>query len=129
MNTVSTFATLFYLAMGGAAGAILRFALVSVVNTTIGKSFPWATFSVNVIGSFVAGCLVVVIIEKQSLSELWRLTLIVGLLGSFTTFSAFAVDSVQLMQEREWWRLLGYIGSSVLCCIFGCWAGMALARL
>lgn len=81
------------IALGGAAGAVARFATVGWMNTLLGKQMPWGTLSVNVVGSFFAGVLVAVLVGKTNQSSAIQSLLVVGFLGSFTTFSAFSIDN------------------------------------
>src|SRR5690554_6110044 len=89
-------------AAGGATGAVARFALVSWFIQFAGKDFPWGTLSVNLIGSFLIGVLALLFLEKlPGLVEL-RALLIIGFLGSFTTFSAFSWEALEMLQAGLW---------------------------
>ncbi len=84
--------------MGGALGSMLRFALVRAATQTFGGAFPYGTLAVNVAGSFAAGLLYVVLMERFAASDAWRGLLLIGLLGGFTTFSAFSVETLRLLE-------------------------------
>jgi len=73
-------------AVGGACGAVMRWLMASGIQKVAGGAFPWGTFAVNALGSFLLGFLFVWLIERSTLSELMRLALTVGFLGAFTTF-------------------------------------------
>ena len=119
-----------YLAVGagGAVGAMLRYWLSARVTGVMGLAFPWGTLSVNVLGSFIVGVCMVLIAGKVPGAEIWRLGLVVGILGGFTTFSAFSSDTLDLLQAEEWFRAVVYISSSVLLCVTAAAAGIAAAR-
>jgi CrcB protein len=113
-------------ALGGAAGATLRFLAIQFIEVDSG--FPAATMLVNIIGSFAIGILYVVILEKGVISEFWRPLLMVGLLGGLTTFSAFSLEVVNLMQDGRLIAALNYVVFSVLLCILAAFFGMQLTR-
>lgn len=117
---------------GGAIGAALRllvnqaFAGPSLVRGV--AVFPWATFTVNVLGSFLMGLLVVAIAERFDADPALRSFFLTGILGGFTTFSAFSLDAFELYVNRGPALAAAYIGASVILSIAGLVAGMALAR-
>jgi len=92
---------LFYIAIGGAAGAILRYWFSGVTHRIFNGGFPWGTLSVNLIGSLVIGFLWG-IFESVVVSQNIRVLLFVGLLGSFTTFSTFSLESFHLIRDGEY---------------------------
>lgn len=117
-------------ALGGAAGAVSRFAITRVEQQFLLASiWPLATFTVNVLGSACIGFLYIVIVEQQAISQEWRYPLMAGFFGAFTTFSTFALESVTLMENGRAGLALAYIGASVLTCLLGCWLGLSLGRL
>lgn len=118
--------TLLSVALGGALGASARY-LVNVATLRLaGSGFPWATITVNILGSFLMGALVVVFAQK----DLTRLApfLMTGVLGGFTTFSAFSLDAVALWQRGEVLPAAVYIVGSVSLSLAALLAGMAVAR-
>tara|TARA_Y100001934_G_scaffold121816_1_gene148885 strand:- start:42 stop:422 length:381 start_codon:yes stop_codon:yes gene_type:complete len=119
-----------YLAVGvgGALGAVLRYWLGLRVSGAMGLSFPWGTITVNLLGSFLVGVGMVLIAGKTAGAELWRLGLMVGLLGGFTTFSAFSSDTLSLLEAEQWFRAVVYISASILLCITAAAAGVGAAR-
>lgn len=94
---------LLLVAVGGAIGAMMRFMTANIVYNVLQKDdLPYATLLINVSGSFVMGVLYVLIIEKMVMSAEWRLFLMVGLLGSFTTLATLSVETFELIELGEW---------------------------
>lgn len=116
-------------ALGGAVGAVARYVTVIWITRALGPGFPWGTLAVNVLGSFAMGIAVVVLIERlPSGSERLAPLLMAGLLGGFTTFSAFSLDAIQLVERERWMAALGYVSGSVIVSIAALAAGIAVAR-
>jgi len=116
-------------AIGGAAGAVMRWLMASGVQKMTGSAFPWGTFAVNALGSFLLGFLFVWLIERSTASELLRLAITVGFMGAFTTFSTYSLESVRLLQEGAFSLALGNIAGQVVVCLLLTWLGVQLARL
>ena len=95
----------------------------------LGAGFPYGTIAVNIAGSFILGLLAHYITERWTPSEEIRVFLIVGILGGFTTFSAFSLDAVLLLERGDLGRAVGYIVSSVLFSVGALYLGMRLCRL
>jgi CrcB protein len=114
-------------AVGGAVGAVARHGLWLVTTRQYGASFPWGTFAVNVIGCFLIGAAFVAFDEHPSQPTL-RALLMTGVLGGFTTFSAFALDVHGLAEAGFAWRAATYAVATVALCLAGCWLGAALVR-
>ena len=110
--------TLLQVAFGGAIGSMLRFATVTAIGA------PLATFLVNVAGSFAMGVLFVLLAGRTPLSPL----LMTGVLGGFTTFSAFSLDALKLWQSGQTLQALLYVLASVILSILAVALGAALAR-
>lgn len=119
---------LFAVAMGGAVGAVGRFLVMNAAGSQLGHGFPWGTFMVNLVGSFVLGALIEISALHWSPPPEMRAFLVVGVLGAFTTFSTFSLDSYTLIDRGQIGAAALYIGGSVVLCIFGFWAGMAMLR-
>ena len=119
---------LFLVAFGGALGAMLRYVMVSGIGHVIHVGFPYSTLVVNVAGSFVLGLLAEIINLNWTLVQELRSFLVVGVLGSFTTFSAFSQDVVFLIESGELSSAGLYIMLSVVLSIAGVFAGMMLFR-
>lgn len=115
--------------MGGAIGAGLRY-LVNEAFAARGlyAGFPWHTLTINVVGSFVMGVVFVFVATRLDGSPEWRTFLATGILGGFTTFSAFSLDVVQLASSGEALRPAAYIIGSVALSIAGLLAGITMTR-
>ena len=115
-------------AVGGALGAVSRYSFGLVALALIGNRFPWATLGVNVVGSFLIGLAAVLIGDRIVDGELWQPLVIVGFLGAFTTFSAFSLDTLLLLQQGNYNSALAYMFGSVALCLGATVAGMQLAK-
>ncbi len=115
-------------AAGGALGALLRYGVSLGVHALLGRGFPYGTLTVNVTGSFAMGLLYVLLLERSALAPEWRLALLVGLLGAFTTFSSFAIETLVLVEEGAHLRALANVIASVVTCLVACWAGLWIGR-
>lgn len=109
-------------AAGGALGSVLRYAIGLLAIELLGDGFPWGTLAVNLLGSFAIGLLAGLGVEGE-----WRLLLVTGLLGGFTTFSAFSLE-VGLMAQQHRAMAIGYVLVSIGCGLLAFAAGMALGR-
>ncbi len=116
------------IALGGALGAVGRFLVMNGVGQWLGHGFPWGTFAVNLIGSFALGCLLEFSALHWSPAPEVRAFLVVGLLGAFTTFSTFSMDTYYLIDRGQIGPAAAYVAGSVLLCVLGFWAGIALSR-
>ncbi len=116
-------------AIGGAAGAVMRWLMASGVQKMAGGAFPWGTFAVNALGSFLLGFLFVWLIERSTANELIRLAITVGFMGAFTTFSTYSLESVRLLQEGAFSLAFGNIAGQVVVCLLLTWLGVQLARV
>ena len=114
---------LLLIAFGGAAGSVLRY-LLSNINT----SFPWGTFTVNILGSLLIG-LLVGFASKGVLSPEMKLLLVTGFCGGFTTFSTFANESFGMMKAGDVLLTALYVGASVVIGILAVWGGMMLSNI
>lgn len=117
---------LLFVAIGGALGASMRYGVTVMMVSLLGKGFPYATLLVNVIGSFVMGILFS-LIEHDMMTDLpWRSLFGIGLLGAFTTFSTFSLDTLLLLQDGDWLKAILNILLNVVVCIFAAWLGMQM---
>lgn len=116
------------IAIGGALGSLLRYAAVAYLTPLLGLRFPWGTLVVNLLGSLLIGIAYVVLVERSALPMAYRLFFMTGLLGGFTTFSAFSLELVQMWQGGQAAYALAYAGSSVVLGWLFAFAGMALAQ-
>ena len=113
---------LVYIATGGAIGAVLRY-FVSLIFKYYNPFFPISTIVVNFIGSFLIGFLVSNLLNNGLNTIFIKYFLIIGLLGSFTTFSAFSLETIQLFDDKKYALSLIYILASVILCILGAGLG------
>lgn len=116
------------IAIGGAFGAVARYVSSQWIYAVLGKSFPVGTLFVNVTGSLVMGILAVLFIERFAFAPEVRAFLMVGFLGSFTTFSTFSLETVNLIGSGELLKAGVNIVISVFVCVVACWMGMILGR-
>lgn len=120
--------SIIYAAAGGAIGAAGRYLIGVMAFRLLGPGFPWATLTVNILGSFLMGLTIVVFALRFSSSQEMKTFLVTGILGGFTTFSTFSLDFATLLERKENTLALLYLGSSVVLSILGLFAGLALAR-
>ncbi len=118
--------TLLQVALGGALGASARYLTGVAATRLMGRDFPWGTLTVTVVGSFLMGCLIVLLAKKGGNALLPFLA--IGVLGGFTTFSSFSLDAVTLYERGQAALAAGYVLASVLLSILGLFAGLALMR-
>ncbi len=119
----------FLVMAGGALGAAARFHLGRLLfHLSGGSTLPWGTLAVNILGGLAMGLLVGTLAHSSSGGENWRLFIGVGLLGGFTTFSAFSLEIVMMVQRGQWPLGLGYALFSVIGAVLALLAGLALAR-
>ena len=114
--------------VGGGLGASLRHFVNLISARGLGTSFPWGTFIINISGSLVMGLIAGYLAFKGGASQPWRLFLMTGILGGYTTFSAFSLDAALLYQRGEIGSALFYVLGSVVLSIAGLFAGLALVR-
>ncbi len=120
--------TVLYVALGGAIGASARHVLGSLISRATPTGFPYGTFSVNILGGFLMGLLVGWLAARSSGEESLRLFLGVGVLGGFTTFSAFSLDAVLMLKTKAYPQFMAYVGGSVILSIAALFLGLILAR-
>lgn len=119
--------TLLLIALGGAVGSVSRYGLGLVVQKATHAAFPVGTLTVNVLGSFLVGTLAKAFMHTQTHPDL-RAMLIVGFCGGFTTFSAFSLETVGLVQGGEWAKAAAYVGASIVLCLASTAIGFAIVR-
>lgn len=120
--------------VGGALGSMLRFGLAGAIDMRVVKAgtiFPWGTIVVN-----VTGCLIIGFIASLSapegrifLSPLTRQFILIGILGGYTTFSSFSLQTLALAQDAQWWGAAANVILSVVLCLGGVWLGAMLAGM
>jgi len=118
----------FWVALGGALGSVARFWASGAIAQRFGESFPWGTLVINVTGSFVIGLLAAVTgTDGRWLSApSGRQFLVVGILGGYTTFSAFSLQTLNLARDGEWLRAGLNVLGSVTLCLVAVWLGHVL---
>ena len=128
MGTVTTWLAV---ASGGALGSLARFWLAAGMTALTGPRFPWGTLLINIVGSFVIGLVAAVTLSpaRVAMHPDLRVFLMVGFCGGFTTFSAFSLQTLELLQAGDVWPATGYIMGSVVLCLSAVLAGGALGRL
>ncbi len=115
--------------LGGAIGAGFRYHIGRVAAAQLGATFPWGTWIVNLLGGFLAGILLGVLLAEGARGDPLRLFLGVGVLGGFTTFSAFSAETANMLQRGEIMIAAAYAVSSVAGSVMMLFLGLWLARL
>jgi len=119
---------IFAIMIGGAIGAALRFMVSNGVYNVLGRDFPYGTLAVNIIGSFFMGLLTILLLERGDFDPLFKLAILVGFLGSFTTFSTFSLDTLSLINDGALIRAFINMVGSVVVCVSAVWLGMMVAK-
>jgi CrcB protein len=114
-------------AVGGALGSVARYGVGLAVQRALGASFPWGTLAVNVVGCFLIGVVLHAADERGGIAPTTRLFLATGLLGGFTTFSAFGLETFLLARGRDLLVASANVGASVALGLAAVWLGRALA--
>ena len=117
-----------FIAAGGATGALMRYWMSNGIYALLGRGFPYGTLTVNIVGSLIMGFLYVFMIERMDVSAEWRAALMIGLLGAFTTFSTFSIETLNLLESGEQLKAALNVILSVTLCLLGCWLGMIVGR-
>ncbi len=116
------------IAGGGAIGALLRFWVSTGVYTLTGRAFPYGTLIVNVLGSLLMGFLYIWLLERTLAAPALRAFILIGLLGAFTTFSTFSIETLNLVEAGELLKALLNTLLSVVLCVAAAAAGVMIAR-
>jgi len=120
--------TLAAVALGGALGSISRHLCVKAATALGAVTFPWGTFGVNVLGSFAAGIAYALLVERWTAPMEWRALLMTGFLGGFTTFSAFSLETVRLLETGRAGMAMLNATMTLLLCLTACLLGLLLVR-
>ena len=121
--------SLFLVMAGGAVGSGARFLTGRAMASLFGADFPWGTLAVNLVGGLLMGALVGVLARAAGSAEQWRLLIAVGMLGGFTTFSAFSLDVVTMIERGDLTSMTLYVGASVIGSCAAVFAGLTLTRI
>ena len=119
---------LIFIAAGGAIGAVMRFGVSNGVHALFGRDFPYGTLTANVLGSLLIGFCYITLLERLSLGPEWRAFIIIGILGAFTTFSTFSLETFNLIESGEMIKAVANILLSVTICLLAAWIGILVAR-
>jgi len=116
------------IAVGGAFGSVLRYGLSIWVHSLAGRGFPYGTLAVNVLGCLAMGFLFVLLVERLSDNPVLRAGLLIGVLGGFTTFSSFSIETFNLIEQGAWLKAMTNMMASLVLCVGATWIGAILAR-
>ena len=115
-------------AAGGALGASLRYMAAAVTHAFMGEDFPYGTMMVNVLGSLIIGYMLVLLPDSEESIPYLRLLLITGVLGGFTTYSAFSIETLQLIQDGHLTKAGLNVVLTLILCFLAVWGGFLLGR-
>jgi CrcB protein len=113
---------------GGFIGAVARYLLSGLIHRNLNSSFPWGTFTVNIIGCFLIGCLLYMVENRMVISDQMRLFLGIGILGAFTTFATFSQEIIDLMRSGQNWLALANVLFSVGLGVIALWGGYMILK-
>lgn len=106
----------------------MRYWVSGLVYAQFGRQFPYGTLAVNVIGSLLMGFLYISLVERMAVASEWRSFLLIGVLGAFTTFSTFSIETLNLIEQAEYLRAGTNVAVSVFACVGAAMIGVMLAR-
>ncbi|EKF59110.1 CrcB-like protein [Agrobacterium albertimagni AOL15] len=115
--------------LGAGFGGAARHAVNAAAARMLGFGFPWGTLAVNILGSITMGLLTEFFVVRTGLPQELRLFMTTGLLGGFTTFSTFSLDTVTLWERGQWGLAAGYVATSLVVSMVGLFLGLSLIRL
>ena len=116
-------------AIGAMVGANLRYVLSRLAAKLLGPVFPYGTLIINVTGSFLVGWFIIWTTERVLVDPRWRLVIVIGFCGGFTTFSSYAFETMAYFEQGQWGLMAVNIVSNNVLCLLAVVAGMALARV
>lgn len=114
--------------IGGALGSVLRFWMSNGIYNLLGRNFPYGTLAVNVAGCLLMGLFSALFLERVNADSLLRAGILIGVLGGFTTFSSFSIETFNLIEESAHLKAAANIIGSVLLCVGATWVGVILGR-
>lgn len=116
------------IALGGAVGAIARYAVALWIQQRTTSSFPFGTFVVNVSGCFVMGIVMTLLTERLTVSANWRFLIPVGFIGAYTTFSSFELETFRAIEQGNWLTAFSYVVTSLVFGFAALWLGVIATR-
>jgi CrcB protein len=116
------------IAVGGSAGALMRYWIANGIYAYLGRGFPHGTLFINVSGSFLMGVLTELMLQRFPMAAEYRAGLLIGFLGAYTTFSTFAIETFWLIEEGSYWKASFNMVLSVVLCMVAVWMGVILGR-
>jgi len=114
---------------GGAVGSLCRYLLAGAIGNAAGGEWPWGTLAVNAIGGLAIGALAEGFAPRLEASPELRGFLVTGILGGFTTFSAFSLETMEMLERQAWGPALAYVAASVVASLLAAFAGAWCVRL
>lgn len=123
-----TLARIAAVAAGGAIGSVLRYLVSLGVHGMLGRGFPWGTLAVNVLGCFVMGVLFVLFLERFENNTVLRAGILIGVLGGFTTFSSFSIETFNLIEEGAHLKALANLAANLVLSVAATWGGVIIGR-
>lgn len=116
------------IAAGGAIGSVLRYWMSVNTHALLGRDFPYGTLTVNVVGSLLMGFLFVLFVERWEIETVIRSAVLIGLLGAFTTFSTFSIETLNLVEDGSYTKAFINVVVSVSSCLTAAWLGIIIGR-
>lgn len=116
------------IAAGGSIGAVLRYGTANAVHMFMSRDFPYGTLLINVSGSLIMGLLYVLLVERLALGPEWRAAILIGVLGGYTTFSSFSIETLLLFEQGEQFKAMMNVLLSVSLCLLAVWLGVVAGR-
>jgi fluoride exporter len=116
------------ISIGAILGANARWIISRYAARVLGPTFPYGTLFINVTGSFIVGFFMIWASERVLIDPRWRLLIVVGFCGAFTTFSSYAFETMSYFEQGQWLLMFTNFASNNLLCLAAALAGMALAR-
>lgn len=117
-----------WVGLGGLIGANIRLFLSRAIADRAGTAFPYGTFTINITGSLLIGIIMTLLTERWVADPAWRLVLVVGFLGGYTTFSSYTFEAINLFEQGQTARGLTYVFGSNILGLLACYAGVVIAR-
>jgi fluoride exporter len=115
--------------LGAIVGANLRYILSRYAAKVLGPVFPYGTLMINIVGSFIVGWFMIWTTERVLVDPRWRLLIVVGFCGGFTTFSSYAFESMAYFEQGQWALMASNVVANNVLCLLAAVAGMAVARV